>query len=34
MALTHPLLKFNWNPESGMALQLIHCYNAKTGCWM
>jgi len=34
MALTHSLLKFDWNPESGIALQLIHHCNAKTDRWM
>jgi len=31
LALKHPLLKFNQNPESGLALQLIHRCNAKIG---
>jgi len=34
MALTCPLLKFDCNPESRMALQLIHHCNTKTDCWM
>jgi len=28
MTWTNPLLKFDWNPESGT--QLIHCFNTQT----
>jgi len=33
-ALTYILIKFDWNHESGMTLQLIDHCNAKTSCWI